>query len=130
MYLVEKMKAKLHNGVVTEANLYYEGSVTIGKDLLDASGFEPFDKVQVLNITNGNRIETYVIEGKGSEICLNGAAAHQFNPGDRVIIIGYMMVMKGDLEYSRFIGKIYSKEDDPSPRIVILEGNNEIKEIK
>ena len=93
-YTIQKMRAKIHNGIVTRANLDYDGSVTIGKALLQFSGIEEWERVQVLNITNGKRIETYVIAGKEREIELNGAAARFFNKGDRVIIIAYATVTR------------------------------------
>lgn len=120
MYAKEKMFAKLHNATVTGANLKYEGSITIGKTLLAISGIETFDKVQVLNITNGNRIETYVIEGEGSEICLNGAAAHLFKEGDQVIIIAYMTVFRG--KQSTGMGSYQITDDSPKPLVVVLDG--------
>ena len=84
-------KSKLHQMMVTEANLNYEGSITIDQDLLDAAHLLPYEKVQVLNITNGSRLETYTIPGeRGSRICcMNGAAARLTQVGDRVIIISY-----------------------------------------
>jgi len=124
MYAKEKMCAKLHNGTVTGANLSYEGSITIGKTLLDASGIELFDKVQVLNMSNGNRIETYVIEGEGSEICLNGAAAHLFKEDDNVIVIAYMLVFDGRL--SSDFGKIADVDNHhPQSKIIILDGTKQ-----
>lgn len=138
MYLKERLSAKIHNGVVNEANLDYEGSITIGKSLLKASGINPYDKVQVLNITNGNRIETYVIEGSIlREIELNGAAANLFAKGDRVIIIAYLYEMIGELTQGGiYNGRIktvenekYQTPDVPPIKIVILDGteHNNIK---
>lgn len=88
---ITMFKSKIHKAIVTEANLNYVGSVTIDKDLLDASGILPHEKVQIVNNNNGARLETYVIEGpRGSGvICLNGAAARLVQPGDCVIIIAY-----------------------------------------
>ncbi len=76
---------------VTEANLMYEGSITIDQDLLDAANLLPYEKVQVVNITNGSRLETYTIAGeRGSGVCcLNGAAARLTQIGDRIIVISY-----------------------------------------
>lgn len=89
--LLEILKSKIHRAKVTEANLNYIGSITIDQDLVDAVGLYPNEKVQVVNITNGERIETYVIVGeKGSgKIGINGAAAHKFSEGDLVIIMSY-----------------------------------------
>jgi aspartate 1-decarboxylase len=134
MYLKEKLSAKIHNGVVTQSNKDYMGSVTIGQELLYASGIEPNDKVQVLNITNGQRIETYVIEGEGREICLNGAAAHLFSIGDRVIIIAYLYEIIGRLSQGGiYNGDIYNDPEKLPPiKIVILDGteNNNILTIR
>lgn len=85
------MKSKLHRATVTEANLNYVGSITIDKNLMDAVGILPNEKVQIVNNNNGARLETYVIEGKRGSgiICLNGAAARLVQVGDVVIIIAY-----------------------------------------
>lgn len=85
------MKSKLHRVTVTEANLEYVGSITIDKDLMDAADLLPNEKVQIVDNDNGNRLETYVIEGpRGSGVIgLNGAAARMVYPGDRIIIISY-----------------------------------------
>lgn len=88
------MYGKLHRVTVTGAELNYVGSITIDPDLLAAAGLLPHTAVDVVNITNGERITTYIIEGtKGAgTICLNGAAAHQFSKGDLAIIMGYEQV--------------------------------------
>ena len=84
-------KGKIHRATVTQANLNYVGSITIDQDLLDAANIYPYEKVQVVNINNGSRLETYTIAGaRGSGvICLNGAAARLAAEGDKVIIISY-----------------------------------------
>lgn len=89
--LIEVVKSKIHNVSVTEANLNYIGSITIDEDLMDAANIIENEKVQVVNINNGERLETYVIKGnRGSGgICLNGAAARKVAVGDVVIIISY-----------------------------------------
>lgn len=89
--LIEVLKSKIHRVSVTEANLNYIGSITIDEDLMDAAGLIENEKVQIVNINNGERIETYVIKGerKSGKICLNGAAARKFEVGDLVIIISY-----------------------------------------
>ncbi|MFT4061910.1 MAG: aspartate 1-decarboxylase [Edaphocola sp.] len=88
---IQVMKSKLHRVTVTEADLNYIGSVTIDEDLMDAANLIEHEKVQIVNINNGERLETYVIKGvRGSgEICLNGPAARRVSPGDLVIIIAY-----------------------------------------
>ena len=85
------MKSKIHRATVTDANLHYVGSVTVDRDLMDAADLVEFEQVAVVDIDNGARLETYVIEGpRGSgAICLNGAAARLVSPGDKVILISY-----------------------------------------
>jgi aspartate 1-decarboxylase len=91
--LIEVLKSKIHMVSITAANLYYVGSVTIDEDLMDAANLIENEKVHVLNLNNGERLETYVIKGtRGSgEICLNGAAARKVVIGDVVIIMSYAM---------------------------------------
>ena len=87
-------RSKIHRATVTEANLNYVGSITIDANLLNASGILPHEKVQIVNVNNGERFETYVIEGeKGSgQICLNGPAARKVAVGDKIIIIAYALM--------------------------------------
>ena len=88
---IQVLKSKIHRAVVTEANLNYVGSITLDEDLMDAANIIENEKVQVVNINNGERLETYVIKGKrGSRVCcLNGPAARKVAVGDIVIIISY-----------------------------------------
>lgn len=94
------MKSKIHRATVTEANLNYVGSVTIDADLLDAADILVHEKVQIVNINNGARFETYTIEGaRGSGVvCLNGAAARLVQPDDKVIIISYAEFEPAELD--------------------------------
>lgn len=89
--LLEILKSKIHRACVTEANLNYIGSITIDENLVEAAGLYENEKVTIVNINNGERIDTYVIKGeRGSgKICLNGAAARKFEVGDLVIIMSY-----------------------------------------
>jgi aspartate 1-decarboxylase len=91
---IDVLKSKIHMVSVTAANLYYIGSVTIDEDLMDAANLLENEKVHVLNLNNGERLETYVIKGKrgSGEICLNGAAARKVIPGDVVIIMSFAMI--------------------------------------
>jgi aspartate 1-decarboxylase len=91
---IEVLKSKIHMVTVTGANLHYIGSITIDEDLLDAANLIENEKVHVLNLNNGERLETYVIKGtRGSgEICLNGAAARKVVAGDIVIIMSYALL--------------------------------------
>ena len=88
---IEVVKSKIHKVTVTEANLQYVGSITIDEDLMDAANIIENEKVQVVNVNNGERLETYVIKGKRGSgiICLNGPAARKAQVGDIVIIISY-----------------------------------------
>ncbi|MGI6471543.1 MAG: aspartate 1-decarboxylase [Candidatus Methanomethylophilaceae archaeon] len=85
------LRGKIHRATVTDANLDYEGSITIDGELLDSAGLWEGEKVTIADITNGNRFETYTIRGEdgSGEICINGAAAHLCKKGDLVIIMGY-----------------------------------------
>lgn len=93
-------KSKIHRATVTDADLNYNGSITIDSELLKAAGILPYEQVHVVNINNGARFETYVIEGKpgSGEICLNGAAARLAHPGDLIIIITYSLVSDNELD--------------------------------
>ena len=88
------LKSKIHRATVTEANVEYEGSITIDADLIEAADLLPYEQVDVLDITNGARLSTYVIEGERGtgEICINGAAAHLIKPHDLVIVCSYVQL--------------------------------------
>ncbi len=94
------MKSKIHRATVTDANLHYVGSITVDRDLMDQADLLEFEQVAVVDVDNGARLETYVIEGaRGSgDICLNGAAARLVDPGDRVIIISYADFEQSELQ--------------------------------
>ena len=96
------LKGKIHRAPVTEADLNYIGSLTLDEDLMDAAVLREYEKIGVLDITNGNRVDTYIISGeRGSgKVCINGAAAHLINPHDRVIIISYCLL--NEKEVKRF----------------------------
>lgn len=85
------LKSKIHRATVTQADLHYEGSITVDPALLEAADILPFEQVHVLDVNNGNRLTTYAIEGErdSGQICINGAAAHLVDPGDIVIILTY-----------------------------------------
>ena len=94
------MKCKLHRAVVTQADLHYEGSISIDRDYLDAAGILPYEQVDVLNINNGERLTTYAIEApRGSRTFgINGAAARLAQPGDRIIVVAYADMEAGEAE--------------------------------
>ena len=97
---IELLKSKIHRVKVTEANVNYIGSITIDEDLMDAAHLIEYEKVHVVNVTNGERLITYVIKGeRGSgTICLNGAAAHKARIGDIVIILSYAMLDENEVK--------------------------------
>ena len=96
MMNIEVLKSKIHRVKITEAELHYVGSITIDPDLMDAADLVENEKVQIVNINNGERLETYVIKGERGkgEICLNGPAARKAQVGDVVIIISYCSIDK------------------------------------
>ncbi len=110
------LKSKIHRATVTEANLHYEGSITIDAKLMDKADILPDEKVEVLNLNTGVRLETYAIRGKPGSgiICLNGPAARGASVGDQVIILSYVMVEE------REAGSL-------NPRVVKVDGKNRIK---
>lgn len=112
-------KSKIHRARVTEAALYYEGSLTIDSDLLDAADILPYERVQVCNVNNGERFETYAIPGKRRTgvICLNGAAARLGSIGDEIIIITYGTFNEEELKSFR-------------PNVVLVDKDNKIVDIK
>lgn len=112
-------KGKIHRATVTQANLNYVGSITIDQDLLDAANIYPYEKVQVVNINNGSRLETYTIAGaRGSGvICLNGAAARLTSEGDLVIIISYAQYTEAEIR-------------SLTPQIAFVDENNRLVEKK
>lgn len=107
------MKSKIHRAVVTDANLNYVGSITIDSDLMAAADLLEYEHVHVVDIDNGARFETYVIEGPAGSgtICLNGAAARLVQPGDKVIVISYGVFDEAELE-------------DHSPKVVLVDNRN------
>ena len=100
------LKGKIHRATVTDADLNYIGSLALDKNLMDAASFREYEKVQVLDISNGNRIETYIICGKrgSGKVCINGAAAHLIHKDDLVIIISYCQL--DDTEAQDHVPKI------------------------
>jgi len=110
------LKSKIHRATITDADLNYEGSLTIDKELLDAVDLHPYERVMVYNINNGERFDTYAIEGQpGSGVIgLNGAAARKGLIGDQIIIVSYAFFSEEEL-------------NNYSPKIVLLNKSNKIK---
>mgnify|MGYP000660489739 CR=1 FL=1 len=117
--LLNMFKSKLHRATVTQSELNYVGSITIDSNLLKQSGILSGEKVQILNINNGARFETYTIEGKAGSgiICLNGAAARLVQTGDRIIVIAYALM--GENEARAF-----------KPTVLVLDEKNRVVRIK
>lgn len=113
------LKSKIHRVTVTEADVDYEGSITIDRNLMDAADLTAYERVDIFNVTNGHRFFTYVIEGKrgSSVICVNGAAAHLASKGDSLIIASFAS---------------YGEQESVQhqPKLVYVDGRNRIKRIK
>lgn len=117
--LVRKfLSAKLHDVTITEANLDYEGSITIPEDILEISGMKPHESVHVWNKTKGTRLETYILKGlpESRHFAINGAAAHLVSAGDRVIIASFCWVS--------------GESTPPEPKVLFFDSNNIIKELR
>ena len=113
--LVEILKSKIHRATVTDKNLEYEGSITIDGGLMAAAGIFGNEKVHVLNLNNGSRLETYVIKGKkgSGDVCVNGAAARLAEKGDTIIIVSYGFVDSSEVSRAK-------------PKIVKVDAKNRI----
>ncbi len=111
------LKSKIHRATITEANLHYEGSLTIDADLMRAADILPYEMVHIYNISNGARFETYAIAGEPGSgvICLNGAAARKGVPGDLIIITTYATYSAEELESHQ-------------PKVVLVDAHNRLKE--
>lgn len=114
--MLTMLKAKIHRATITQADLHYEGSITVDEDLLDEAGILPFEQVDVLDITNGNRFTTYTIVGeRGSGIIgVNGAAARLVQPGDHCIIISYAQMSEEEAKAH-------------SPKVLLMDDQNQVK---
>jgi len=112
------LKCKIHRAVVTDADIHYEGSITIDRRLMDLADLVPYEQVNVWDLDNGNRLTTYVIEGErdSGEICMNGAAARLVHKGDRVIISSFVSVP--DSEAAGYHPKIVFVDDTNRPEMI------------
>ena len=115
---ITMLKGKIHRAIVTEAALNYVGSITIDAKLMEAAGILEYEKVQVADVENGARFETYVIEGEAGSgmICLNGAAARQVQIGDHVIIMAYAQMTPEEAKEFK-------------PQVVFVDGGNQIQRV-
>ena len=107
------MKSKVHRATVTGANVDYVGSITLDRELMALADLREFEQVAVLDIDNGARLETYVMEGGPGDVILNGAAARLVQPGDRVIVISYAVYDEAEL--AAYAPKIVHVDDDNQP---------------
>jgi len=112
---IEMLYSKIHRATITDANLNYVGSITIDRNLLDASNMRVGQKVDIVNVNNGERFSTYIIPGERGklDICINGAAARKVHTGDKIIIIAYATMSE-------------KEADEFSPKIVIVNDDNTI----
>ncbi len=117
--LLEFLNSKIHRATVTDANLNYVGSITIDETLLKAANMKEWQKVEILDINNGERFQTYIIKGEpnSGQICLNGAAARKVQPGDKVIIVTYAYFEANEA-------------NNHKPTIVIVDDENKIVDKK
>ena len=113
--IISVLKSKIHRATVTDAQIYYTGSITIDKTLMEHAKIIPFEKVMVVSLDSGERLETYVIEGKkgSGEVCINGAAARKILKGDKVIIMSFASINESEAENFK-------------PIIVLVNENNRI----
>ncbi len=116
--LVTMLKGKIHRAVVRQAELNYVGSITVDSELMQAAGIYEYELVQIVDVENGNRFETYTIAGEPGSgmICLNGAAARQVQPGDHIIIMCYCQMEDAEVKYHK-------------PKVVFVDENNKINRI-
>jgi len=113
--LREFLDSKIHRATVTDANLEYVGSITIDETLMNAAGMREWQKVEILDVNNGERFQTYIIKGAPNSgvICLNGAAARKVQKGDKVIIVTYVSLSEDEIQKHE-------------PKVVIVDDNNKI----
>ena len=116
--MLEMLKSKIHRATVTQAELNYVGSITIDERLMEAAGIYEYEKVQIADIDNGSRFDTYVIAGEKGRgiICLNGAAARMVSTGDRIIIMSYASMTPEEIK------------ENP-PKVVFVDENNNISSV-
>ena len=110
------LKSKIHRATITQADLNYEGSISIDPELCHAARLRPFERVEIYDITNGARFSTYVIAGKPGQICVNGAAARLVQPSDLIIICSYCEVNESEV-------------NEHKPKVVMVDKENKITEI-
>lgn len=129
---MEMLKGKIHRATVVQAELNYVGSITVDQDLLDASGILEYEKVQIVDIDNGSRFETYTIAGeRGSGmICLNGAAARCVSVGDKIIIMSYAQMTPEEVKNDYHPNVVFVDEQNRIARVTTYEKHGLLKDME
>ena len=129
---MEMLKGKIHRATVVQAELNYVGSITVDQDLLDASGILEYAKVQIVDIDNGSRFETYTIAGeRGSGmICLNGAAARCVSVGDKIILMSYAQMTPGEVKNDYHPNVVFVDEQNHIARVTTYEKHGLLKDME
>ena len=129
---MEMLKGKIHRATVVQAELNYVGSITVDQDLLDASGILEYEKVQIVDIDNGSRFETYTIDGeRGSGmICLNGAAARCVSVGDKIILMSYAQMTPEEVKNDYHPNVVFVDEQNHIARVTTYEKHGLLKDME
>ena len=129
---MEMLKGKIHRATVVQAELNYVGSITVDQDLLDASGILEYEKVQIVDIDNGSRFETYTIAGeRGSGmICLNGAAARCVSVGDKIILMSYAQMTPAEVKNDYHPNVVFVDEQNHIARVTTYEKHGLLKDME
>ena len=129
---MEMLKGKIHRATVVQAELNYVGSITVDQDLLDASGILEYEKVQIVDIDNGSRFETYTIAGeRGSGmICLNGAAARCVSVGDKIILMSYAQMTPEEVKNDYHPNVVFVDEQNHIARVATYEKHGLLKDME
>lgn len=128
---MEMLKGKIHRATVVQAELNYVGSITVDQDLLDASGILEYEKVQIVDIDNGSRFETYTIAGEAGSgmICLNGAAARCVSVGDKIIIMSYAQMTPEEVKKDYHPNVVFVDENNKIARVTTYEKHGLLKDM-
>lgn len=129
---IEMLKGKIHRATVVQAELNYVGSITVDQDLLDASGILEYEKVQIVDIDNGSRFETYTIAGEAGSgmICLNGAAARCVSVGDKIIIMSYAQMTPEEVKNDYHPNVVFVDEQNHIARVTTYEKHGLLKDME
>ena len=129
---MEMLKGKIHRATVVQAELNYVGSITVDQDLLDASGILEYEKVQIVDIDNGSRFETYTIAGerRSGMICLNGAAARCVSVGDKIILMSYAQMTPEEVKNDYHPNVVFVDEQNHIARVTTYEKHGLLKDME